>query len=133
MSRKSRSFWAFALVVPLVSLLSPPANAGPDCTGGTICGWVKNIGSSDRTLWVTNEWGCYIEGACASYLYPGYSSSEIGIKDADGYKLPTNCTWYLFNPLWNDGAGGYARIDSSQYGVWHKIYNGESRYFQARC
>lgn len=117
----------FATIAALVSgllLLSGVAAADPavredapvgalgNCSlGGWLCGHIYNDDNNQK-LRITTNWGKRTDPDTWRTLRVGQSSDEIGVKDADGFRIPKGCT------------GTVAFVQDLGPG-WYKVYDGQ--------
>jgi hypothetical protein len=97
--------------VQLVSS-EPPVGALGNCSlGGLLCGHVYND-DNNQNLTITTDWGRYSDSATWRTLRVGQSSDEIGVKDADGFRINSGCR------------GTVAFVQDLGPG-WYKVYDGQ--------
>lgn len=71
----------------------PPISALGTCTDiiiGELCGHIYND-DNNQNLRITTNWGRYSDPATWRTLHIGQSSDDIGVKDADGFMIPSGC------------------------------------------
>lgn len=99
-------------------LLSPSVASGDaraamgECSlGGWLCGHIYND-DNNQTLRITNDWGHRSESGTWRTLTVGQSSRDVGVKDADGFWIPSGCR------------GTVAFVQDVGSG-WHKVRDGQ--------
>ena len=87
------------------------AGMGECSLDGWLCGHIYNDDNNQK-LRITNDWGNRSDGDTWRTLNVGKSSDDVGVKDADGFWIPSGCR------------GTVAFVQDVDPG-WHKVRDGQ--------